>query len=530
MSSKISTVSILGLFVVFALAVTQCAMPTAPVQPAAPEEAAPTAEAAEELPSIAEIVVESANDDPAEFTTLLAAVDAAGLVDTLSGPGTFTVFAPTDEAFAALPEGTLDAVLADPEGALTDILLYHVAGEALMASDVVELDSAPTLQGGEISIEVMDGKVMLNESVTVVATDIEASNGVVHVIDAVLLPPSDEAMSGEMMEELPSIAEIVVESASGDPAEFTTLLAAVDAAGLVETLSGPGTFTVFAPTDEAFAALPEGTLDAVLADPEGALTDILLYHVAGEALMASDVVELDSAPTLQGSEISIEVMDGKVMLNDSVMVVATDIEASNGVVHVIDAVLLPPSDEAMGSDMAEELPSIAEIVVESASGDPAEFTTLLAAVDAAGLVETLSGPGTFTVFAPTDEAFAALPEGTLDTLLADPEGALTDILLYHVAGEALLASDVVELDSAPTLQGGQISIEVMDGKVMLNGTTMVIATDILASNGVIHVIDAVLIPGEEEAMKTGMKQAPRVVNAAAYGQSQRGLKQCNATY
>jgi uncharacterized surface protein with fasciclin (FAS1) repeats len=284
-------------------------------------------------------------------------------------------------------------------------------------------------------------------------------------------------MSEESMESMGSIVDIAV--ADG---RFTTLVAALEAAGLAETLSGEGQFTVFAPTDDAFAALPEGTVETLLEDPQGALTDILLYHVVEGAVPAETVVTLDSATTLSGQDVTIEVVDGGVVLNDSVNVIITDIMADNGIIHVIDAVLLPPSD----------LPSIAEIAVEDGN-----FTTLVAALEAAGLVETLSGEGEFTVFAPTDEAFAALPEGTVESLLEDPQGALTDILLYHVVEGIFLAEDVVELESATTLQGQDITITVTDDGVILNDTVMIVITDIMASNGVIHVIDAVLLPPTE---------------------------------
>ena len=455
-------------------------------------------EMAEELPTIAEIAV-----DAGSFNTLVAALDAAGLVDTFAGEGDFTVFAPTDDAFAALPEGTVESLLEDPEGALTQILTYHVVSGAVMAETVVTLDSATTLQGEDVSIAVVDGGVVLNDAVNVVTTALQASNGVVHVIDAVLLPPSmtaEEAMEEEMMEEPKTIAEIAVEAGS-----FNTLVAALDAAGLVDTFAGEGDLTVFAPTDDAFAALPEGTVESLLEDPEGALTQILTYHVVEGTVLAETVVGLDSATTLQGEDVSIAVVDGGVVLNDAINVVTTDIKASNGVIHVIDAVLLPPSiaggEEAMEEEeMMEESKTIAEIAVEAGT-----FNTLVAALDAAGLVDTFAGEGDFTVFAPTDDAFAALPEGTVESLLEDPEGALTQILTYHVVEGSVLAEAVVELDSATTLQGEDISIAVVDDGVVLNDAVMVVTTDIQASNGVIHVIDAVLLPpsiaGGEEAME-----------------------------
>jgi transforming growth factor-beta-induced protein len=460
---------------VLGLLVVACAAPEEPAPTPMPDPTAePTPEPAEEVEEAAPTIVEIAVED-GRFTTLVAAVQAAGLVDTLNSDGPFTVFAPTDDAFAALPEGTVESLLEDPEGALTQILLYHVVGAEVMASAVVELDSATTVQGEEISIEVVDGNVILNGEVQVIITDIEASNGVIHVIDAVLLPPSLTT------EEAPSIAEI----AAGDE-NFSTLVAALDAAGLVEVLAGEGEFTVFAPTNDAFAALPEGTVEALLEDPEGDLTQILLYHVVDGVAMAEDVVALDSVTTIQGEAVSIEIVDGNVILNGEVQVIITDIEASNGVIHVIDGVLLPP---AMMPE-AEELQTIAEI----AAGDE-NFSTLVAALEAAGLVEVFAGEGQFTVFAPTNDAFAALPEGTVEALLADPEGDLTNILLYHVVEGVVLAETVVTLDAATTLLGEDVTITVTeDGRILLNDSVEVIITDIIASNGVIHVIDAVLLP------------------------------------
>lgn len=483
----------LGIFVVLSLVLAACstAAPTAePVsEPAEAPAEAPVEEAQEmaEAKSIVDIAVEDGR-----FTTLVTAVQAAGLADTLSGEGQFTVFAPTDDAFAALPDGTVESLLEEPEGALRDILLYHVAEGAVPAETVVTLESATTIQGEPVAIEVMDGEVILNDSARVIITDIEASNGIIHVIDAVILPPSmSEAAAeagGEMAEEEMMETKSIAEIAAAD-GRFTTLLAALDAAGLAGTFAGEGAFTVFAPTDEAFAALPEGTVESLLADPQGALTDILTYHVVEGVVPAETVVGLDSATTLLGEDLSIMVVDDEVILNELNKVIATDIEASNGMIHVIDGVLLPP-----GSVESAAEPTIVDIAVEDG-----RFTTLVAALEAAGLVDTLSGEGQFTVFAPVDEAFAALPEGTVESLLEDPQGALTDVLLYHVVDGVVMAEDVVGLTAAPTLLGQDIAVAVNgDGQVFLNGNAQVIITDVEASNGVIHVIDSVLIPAASE--------------------------------
>ncbi|MGI9659439.1 MAG: fasciclin domain-containing protein, partial [Gaiellaceae bacterium] len=225
---------------------------------------------------------------------------------------------------------------------LSEILLYHVIEGEVLAETVVGLDAAPTLNGAEVSIAVVDGGVVLNDTVNVTATDIAASNGIIHVIDGVLLPPSDATEEPAPAEE-PAAADApgtIVDVAAG-AGSFATLLAAAEAAGLVDALNGDGPLTVLAPTDDAFAALPEGTVEGLLEDPE-ALSEILLYHVIEGEVLAETVVGLDAAPTLNGAEVSIAVVDGGVVLNDSVNVTATDIAASNGVIHVIDGVLLPP--------------------------------------------------------------------------------------------------------------------------------------------------------------------------------------------
>lgn len=258
------------------------------------------------------------------FNTLVAAVKAAGLVDTLKGDGPFTVFAPTDAAFAKLPKETI-AELLKPENKATlqSILTYHVVPGKVKAANVVGLKTAKTVQGQQIDITVKDGKVSI-DGANVVKTDIETSNGVIHVIDSVIMPNDKD----------------IVDTAVGAKA-FTTLVAAVKAAGLVETLKGDGPFTLFAPSDEAFAKLPQSTItDLLKPENKDKLTAILTYHVVPGKVMAADVVGLKSAKTVNGKEVNVAVQGSSVMI-DKATVVATDIEASNGVVHVIDSVLMP---------------------------------------------------------------------------------------------------------------------------------------------------------------------------------------------
>mgnify|MGYP000300709590 CR=1 FL=1 len=260
------------------------------------------------------------------FKTLVAAVKAADLVDVLKSKGPFTVLAPTDEAFAKLPAGTVKNLL-KPENKdmLVSILKYHVISGKAMAKDVVGMKMAKTVQGQSVKIMVRDGKVFLNGSTQVIKTDIGATNGVIHVIDSVLMP---------------SMQKDIVDTAVSTNM-FNTLVAAVKAAGLVDTLKGEGPFTVLAPTDEAFAKLPKGTVETLL-KPENKdmLVKILTYHVIPGKAEAADVMKMKSAKTVQGKKVKIKVKNGAVMINKS-KVIKADVQASNGVIHVIDTVLMP---------------------------------------------------------------------------------------------------------------------------------------------------------------------------------------------
>lgn len=281
----------------------------------------------------------------------------------------------------------------------------------------------------------------------------------------------------------------IIDVAAGD-GRFKTLLSAVKAAGLVKTLSSPGPFTVFAPTDAAFAKLPAGIFTDLLKPANLAqLQELLKYHVVAGKVMAADVVKLSFAKTLaDGLNVSIRVENGKVVINDS-QVIITDIPCANGVIHVLDTVLLKKTtyDLLVGSK---------------------RFITLNSALNAAGLdaegLANLSGPDSFTVFAPTDTAFAKLPAATLANFLK-PENftQLQQLLIYHVVHGKVMAADIINAipdgsgsTGVTTLAGPSISVSMENGDVILNNNSAkVIITDVLGSNDghVVHVIDTVLI-------------------------------------
>jgi uncharacterized surface protein with fasciclin (FAS1) repeats len=267
-------------------------------------------------------IVDIALADPDNFSTLVAALTAADLVDTLNGTGPFTVFAPTNEAFAALPPGVVDYLLSNIP-ALTAVLTYHVVAGEAMAADLSDGDTLTTVQGGDLVVSI-DGTVMINDA-TVIIPDVDASNGVIHVIDKVLVPPG-----------ILDIVDTAINAGS-----FSTLVTALQATGLDAALRTPGPFTVFAPTDAAFDALEAanpGLLADLLANPDE-LANILKYHVVAGKLMSGDVLAQKCLLTLQGNFLTVATDDG--VMIDGAAIIALDIEASNGVIHVIDAVLIP---------------------------------------------------------------------------------------------------------------------------------------------------------------------------------------------
>lgn len=287
------------------------------------------AEAAASKRNLVEVAQAAGN-----FQTLLTAAKAAGLVATLSGDTDLTVFAPTDAAFAKLPEGALDSLLADTDK-LKAILLYHVVPGKVKAEDVVGLQWAGTVQGQAIRVQAGDDGVMV-DGAKVIATDIAASNGVIHVIDSVILPRKD-------------IVDTAI--AAGD---FGSLVKAVQAAGMVEALRGKGPFTVFAPRDAAFAKVPAEALQSLLAD-KARLQAVLGFHVVEGRVLSTDLPiakkgESSAMPeTLQGGKLTVVRTKDGVTINGA-NVVAADVIAGNGVIHIIDTVIMPPAKgEGSGS-------------------------------------------------------------------------------------------------------------------------------------------------------------------------------------
>ena len=568
-----------------------------------------------------------------DFRVLVAYLKASGLDETLKGEGPFTIFAPSDSAFVKIPLPKIRELRDDPDGDLTDILLYHAVEGRVTAVDILDLidTDLTSVNGLDLTLSEKDGVVMINNA-AIITTDIEASNGIIHVIDSVLVPSAieetwnadesademtdDDAADGdesademadesaaegdESADEMDDDAAVegdesademtdedaadedesademdddaaaeddestdemsddaaVDEDESADASStnsvaaapvfnildtannagtFTTLVAAVYTANLNETLQSDGPFTLFAPSDSAFATMPAGTVQALLDLPIEELSKQLLLHVVPGELMAEDIVQLVNSDieTASGELLPIRADETGLVVGNALMV-ATNIQTTNGIIHIIDGMLdqsafgelasitAPPA--AAAAPVAE--PTVAAPAAAPASAAPTSvsrgadlvdtavaagnFNTLVTAIKAAELDEILRTGESFTIFAPTDEAFAALQEGKVDSLLADPTGALTDILLYHIVEGLLPADYIVSIDgsSLKTVSGNLLSIEVNEDGDVLIGGAKVVATNIGAMNGLIHVIDRVLTPPTSSSAAPAAPAAP----------------------
>lgn len=448
----------------------------------------------EELPSIVDIVV-----DDADFDTLETAVLQAGIAGNIAETGPFTIFAPTDAAFAKLPAGLLDDLLADKQ-LLTELLLYHVLEGDIGPEIAATLTEATMLNGEVVRVKVFEGGVYLNDDAKVVYADMIGMNGRVHAIDTVLLPPIlRTTMAREAMGDVePDLSGDRILDSVAEDGRFDTLLTALQVTGIDFDLCAEGAMTLFAPTDAAFAKLPAGTLDNLLKNPS-TLRQILLYHLLSGDVSKEMARTIRETETIQGEMLYIKVFEGDLYLNDEAKVIEPDFLACNGRIHVIDTVLMPPSmtpkaaEEPVVVTCDEEIDYEDMTIPEVVTAD-CRFSTLLTALKAAGLVDTLSGEGPFTVFAPTNAAFDKLSKGTIDALLADPKGDLTGILLYHVTDGIIGTQEMWALQSETMLNGKTVAIKVFEDNLYLNDASKIIIRDVVTENGVIHVIDTVLIP------------------------------------
>ena len=416
-------------------------------------------------------IVDRAIGSPS-LTTLVDLVLQADLAEALSGEGPFTVFAPTNDAFLQfLGEGddlaTLDMDL------VSSILRYHVVPGIHPASEITNGLSLPTLHGENVTFSSMGSTSMANGQ-NIILTDILANNGIVHLIDGVLIPTTTGI-------DAQNVVDVVV----NNPNTFSTFLDFVVLAGFVEPLANTQGITVFAPTNDGFALLANAAPSVVAnlqTDEWGLhLKDFLLHHILLAEVPSNEVTDGLTVTTLNDEAITFTVNENGIFIDPGFEVILPDVEASNGVIHVVDRALIPSW--------------ITNSIVDRAVGSPS-LTTLVDLVTQAGLVDTLSGDGPFTVFAPTNEAFLEFLDGTPPSLL--DIDLVSSILTYHVVPGIYSTNQITNGLTLTTVQGENILFSIMGGTTMVNRAN-IIATDILANNGIVHFIDGVLIPLEVTA-------------------------------
>ncbi len=394
-------------------------------------------------------------------TYLEAALIQEGLDAALQDPsGTFTVFAPDDNAFTALATAyntDINGLLALQD--LDQILLYHVLGVTADAASVTNGAVVPTLNTtNTIKLtKTSMGSVYANQAM-VNGADLTTANGIVHSIDAVILPNE-------------TVVDVAIDNG------FTSLYAAVVQAELLPALTNPlAALTVFAPTNQAFddlAAALNTDINGLLALPN--LADVLLYHVMGSEVLSGDLSNGMIAPPLSSSNsLKITVTSNSEVFINQAQVTLADVPSDNGVVHVLNEVVLP-------------FETVVDVAIDNG------FTSLTAAVIEAELLPALTNPfAELTVFAPTNQAFddlAAALGTDLNGVLASPN--LTEILLYHVVSGTVLSTDLSN-GAVPTLNGQAIDVT-LGSPVTINNSNVTLA-DLQVFNGVVHVIDAVLVP------------------------------------
>ncbi|WP_291424523.1 fasciclin domain-containing protein [Deinococcus sp.] len=465
-----------------------------------------------------------------ELSTLATAINAAGLKNALSSAGSLTVFAPTNAAFSKVPSDTLTAALNDPS-VMRGLVLYHVVGEKATAKQIRGVRGGTTLQGSVITVSTQGNKLMINNA-TVTKADLIACNGIVHVIDTVLLPPvaatvkaptatltpaaptpavpttTPPAPAPAMTVTIPALpasgalittttSTITTTNATTAAANtsttatssatvydvlvnnerFSTVRELISDAGLTDSLM-TGEYTIFAPTNDAFDNLPDGVLAAVRSDPK-ALKQLLQYHVLARRVTTSQISEGKGLTTLQGTDIDL----GSATLG-------TVLTSGNGLIYPIDAVLLPtdfvvPDIKAVAADTTPTPPNIATYLTT----DP-QLSTLRDLLNTAGLSDTLTS-GDYTIFAPTNDAFAKLDQAKLAAWRKNKAQLKTLLQGLIVTGHP----DAAGLSAAPlkTLEGSEITIT-RDGASLKYGDAVSNGKFTTTATGNVYIIDTVPVP------------------------------------
>jgi transforming growth factor-beta-induced protein len=456
----------------------------------------------EPVPVPTKNIVEIAQETPS-LSTLVTAITTANLGTALIAPGPYTVFAPSNAAFDKLDAGVLDILIANPE-VLTEVLQYHVVSGKKLSTDLSNGSLQTLLSGKSISVVVSGGMVTLNGSSMVSTADVEATNGVVHIIDEVLLP------EGFVLPD-PAPTKSIVEIASETPSLSILVDALTMFPDLVSALGSAGSYTVFAPSNDAFTALLGVIGQTGLSDiPESVIERLLKYHViSGASLMSTDLSDGQMAATILSADDKITVgIAGSTVSINGAEVTTPDVKATNGIVHIVDAVLVPELEL-----------SIVNTIVEPAYFNK-NFSILTEAVVTADLLVTLTNASaSLTLFAPDNAAFEAAGITSLAGLTAQ---YLAPILTYHVIGSEVFGDGLPATGSAVTTLGGDFYLSINDNGAFINGLSKVTLATLAGGaldydNGVVHLINKTLIPPVNNIVEIAVT-ASQANEGAEFGQ------------
>ncbi|XP_023387779.1 transforming growth factor-beta-induced protein ig-h3 [Pteropus vampyrus] len=440
----------------------------------------------------------------------------------MEGPGSFTIFAPSNEAWASLSAEVLDSLVSNVNIELLNALRYHMVNRRVLTDELKHGMALTSMyQNSDIQIHHYPNGIVTVNCARLLKADHHATNGVVHLIDKVI---------STITNNIQQIIEI--------EDTFETLRAAVAASGLNNLLEGDGQFTLLAPTNEAFEKIPAETLNRILGDPE-ALRDLLNNHILKSAMCAEAIVAGLSVETLQGTTLEVGCSGDMLTINGKAIISNKDTLATNGVIHHIDELLIPDSAKTLFELAAESdvsttidlfkqaglsthlsgnerltllapLNSVFKGNAGTASLRPPQagdifcvrtHSMLVAAIQSAGLTETLNREGVYTVFAPTDEAFQAMPPEELNKLLGNAK-ELANILKYHIGDEILVSGGIGPLVRLKSLQGDKLEVSSKNNAVCVNKEP-VAESDIMATNGVVYAISSVLQPPANRPQERG---------------------------
>ncbi|RMB96766.1 hypothetical protein DUI87_26832 [Hirundo rustica rustica] len=465
--------------------------------------------------------------------------DRSNLRPEIEGPGSFTIFAPSNEAWASLSAETLDSLVSNVNIELLNALRYHMVDKRVLTDDLKHGTTLNSMyQNLPIQIHHYPNGIVTVNCARLLKADHHATNGVVHVIDKVIATTTN------------TIQQVIETEDS-----LETLRTAVAASDLSSLLESEGQYTLLAPTNEAFEKIPRETLNRILGDPE-ALRDLLNHHILKSAMCAEAIIAGLTMETLEGTTLDVGCSGEELTLNGKPIIANKDVLATNGVIHFVNELLIPDSDglPVIDSNMrnlllnhivkdqlsskylyhGQKLQTLGDkelrvfvyrnnLCIENAciaahdkrgrfgtlfsvdkmltppTGSVMDvlkadhrFSTLVAAIQSAGLTENLNRPGTFTVFAPTNEAFQAMPQGEFNKLLGNAK-ELANILKFHVADEILVSGAVNALVRLKSMQGDKLEVSMKNNVIHINKEP-VAESDIMATNGVIYAVNSVLQP------------------------------------